>query len=770
MFDGIFARLKLSRAILLSVSVLAMMAGVLVGTTPTAEAVTVVSTVTGPACPDVMVIAGRGSGEPPQANWTDASAYLNDPYKGVGSVNYDLYQRLVQSSPKLHFSLDAVMYPAASVKELLGAIANFKASAVSGADRIIADIQQTERTCGSGVKYAFLDYSQAVWSAHMALYRLPKTILAKIVGVAFFGDPEFVPNQEIVRDFKLDDVSNGVAVASGADLKNTNVPKSIRSVTGSWCFPHDPVCQSSFGNAPWLALCVANSPLCPHFNYAIDGETAKAAKFLTPNLPLKTVWPHLTLSRIPAGTVGTPYQWTATVAPTAHATYQWTASGTVPPGLTFSQNGVLSGTPTKAGSYSFTATATSDKGRTASGLVPVTIGGVVTPPPPPPPPGAGDWPQAGGDAGQSRYNAGETVLGVGNVGQVARQWSVDETIVGRSLVYQGYLYRIDYVTQPDGSYQIVASARAITDGSAKWSQVLGGSGTSADLMSIGAGVIVFGYESVFGGVRSHALKALNLADGTPAWSSGSGYSCWCGQEIQDGNNIIDTLGGGVQVHEAATGQQLWSLALHGNNLFAVSGGMIVIATRVANSSGEFVEKLEALDESDAHVIWSIDGPSDGGDYWNLIVGGSVVYVFNPGSGAMEARNLASGALLWQTPTYTDEQAAGIFTGPAATDGQTLYAATVRGIIGGDASTLRAFAGGQELWYVDLAGDSFPSAPAVANGVVYIAGFNVAGTEVVQAFEAATGHKLWTSPVRATQDSPFAAEGRLVIGGEVLAAG
>jgi hypothetical protein len=719
-------------------------------------------------------VAARGSGEAPQANWTDASAYLSDPYKGVGEVNYDLYQRLVKGSPKLHFSLDAVLYPADAVSDIFTAIANYKASANSGASRIVADVEQTERICGSGVKYAFIAFSQGAWSLHKALYQLPGSILAKTVGVAAFGDPEFVHFQEIVRDFKLDDVSNGVAVASGADLKNTNVPKVVRKVTGLFCFPHDPVCQSSTGNAPWLALCAANSPLCPHFNYVNDGETAKAAKFMQPNLPPKSVWPHLTLSQIPQGQVGVPYAWTATVAPVANATYKWTTSGTVPPGLTFSPSGVLSGTPTKAGSYSFTATATSNKGRTASGLVPVTISGVVTPPPPPPS-GSGDWAQVGGDAGRSRNNSGEKVLGTGNVGQVKRQWSVNETIVGQSLVYQGYLYRIDYTAMADGSYRNVATRRAIADGTVKWSQTIGdNSGTSAELLSIGDGVLVYGYETVFGGVRSHSLNALNLADGTSAWSKSTSFNCWCGQEAQDNDKIIDTHAGGLQVLDAATGHQVWTATLHGNNSFAVGGGQVVIATRVASPSGEFVEKLEALDESNGQVGWSVDGPSDGSDFGSPIISGSTVYVQNPANGVMEARSLNSGALLWQTPAYNDELSAGIFAGPAATDGSTLYAATVRDADGtyatsDDASTLRAFAGGRELWHAELTGDTFPSAPAVANGVVYVAGLNTDGTEVVKAFNAATGASLWTSPTRATPDAPFAAEGRLIIGAEVLAA-
>jgi hypothetical protein len=53
-------------------------------------------------------------------------------------------------------------------------------------------------------------------------------------------------------------------------------------------------------------------------------------------------------------------------------TYTWTRTGTLPPGLTFSASGLLSGTPTTAGTYSFTATAAS-AGTSDPGTITVTV-------------------------------------------------------------------------------------------------------------------------------------------------------------------------------------------------------------------------------------------------------------------------------------------------------------------------------------------------------------------------------------------------------------
>ncbi len=73
-----------------------------------------------------------------------------------------------------------------------------------------------------------------------------------------------------------------------------------------------------------------------------------------------------------SGTVGSALS-RQVVATGGTGSYSWSrTSGTLPPGLTFSASGVLSGTPTTAGSYAFGATATSGAS-SATGTVTVTI-------------------------------------------------------------------------------------------------------------------------------------------------------------------------------------------------------------------------------------------------------------------------------------------------------------------------------------------------------------------------------------------------------------
>jgi hypothetical protein len=60
----------------------------------------------------------------------------------------------------------------------------------------------------------------------------------------------------------------------------------------------------------------------------------------------------------PTGTVTYPYRGFTFTASGGSPPYSWKASGTLPPGLVLGSNGTLSGTPTQAGSFAFSVTAT----------------------------------------------------------------------------------------------------------------------------------------------------------------------------------------------------------------------------------------------------------------------------------------------------------------------------------------------------------------------------------------------------------------------------
>src|SRR6185312_642940 len=79
------------------------------------------------------------------------------------------------------------------------------------------------------------------------------------------------------------------------------------------------------------------------------------------------------------GTVSDPFSFTAT-ATGGTGTLTWSESGTLPPGLTFTSAGVLSGTPTTAGTYPYTITVTDSLGLQST--IPVSQQ-IIQPAPPP---------------------------------------------------------------------------------------------------------------------------------------------------------------------------------------------------------------------------------------------------------------------------------------------------------------------------------------------------------------------------------------------------
>jgi hypothetical protein len=84
------------------------------------------------------------------------------------------------------------------------------------------------------------------------------------------------------------------------------------------------------------------------------------------NYVIVVACPSITISpaTLPSGSFGTPYNQIIT-ASGGTVPYTFSASGTLPPGITMNSSGVISGTPTASGVYSFLVTATDASGCTA---------------------------------------------------------------------------------------------------------------------------------------------------------------------------------------------------------------------------------------------------------------------------------------------------------------------------------------------------------------------------------------------------------------------
>ena len=109
----------------------------------------------------------------------------------------------------------------------------------------------------------------------------------------------------------------------------------------------------------------------------IAGTTTTGNAFVSANssaLTLNPVLGILTLSPLPAGTVGTNYTDTLTATGGSGTYTSWSVSaGTLPGGLSLSSAGVISGLPTTAGTSSFTAKVTDSISGTATKAFSLTI-------------------------------------------------------------------------------------------------------------------------------------------------------------------------------------------------------------------------------------------------------------------------------------------------------------------------------------------------------------------------------------------------------------
>lgn len=103
-----------------------------------------------------------------------------------------------------------------------------------------------------------------------------------------------------------------------------------------------------------------------------EGRSGSAQVTLSP-LPLT-----ITTSSLPSGTVGVAYSQTLSVTGGVRP-YAWTvASGSLPPGTTLSSTGVVSGTPTAGGSFSFTLRVTDAASQSATKALTVQVGASLT--------------------------------------------------------------------------------------------------------------------------------------------------------------------------------------------------------------------------------------------------------------------------------------------------------------------------------------------------------------------------------------------------------
>ncbi|WP_313415010.1 putative Ig domain-containing protein [Stenotrophomonas sp.] len=225
---------------------------------------------------------------------------------------------------------------------------------------------------------------------------------------------------------------------------------------------------------------------------ATDSSTGTGAPFsasqsyaLTVNAPTISLTP----STLPAATGGTAYSQTITASGgTGSHTFSLSA-GALPPGVGLTSGGILSGTPTTAGSYAFTITATDSLGFTGSQAYSFTVNApaiTLTP---------ATLPAA---TGSTAYN--QTLTASGGNGGYTFSLSTGALPPGIGLSSAGVISGTPTTT---GSYTFTVQA---TDG-------FGFSGSQAYTMAVNAPAIVFVQTTLPGGQVATAYSQTLSAGG-----------------------------------------------------------------------------------------------------------------------------------------------------------------------------------------------------------------------------------------------------------------
>ncbi len=189
----------------------------------------------------------------------------------------------------------------------------------------------------------------------------------------------------------------GISPTSATQGQTLNITVNGTSTNGSGFYnppaPFPNKLAANFGTGVTINSVTFNSPTQAVFNVTVQGGAATGVRNVTVTNPdgqattgnnLFTVNTgcatpiSVSPTTLPGGVTNVPYS-----AQTANATggatpYTFTlATGALPTGLTLSSGGVISGTPTVAGTFSFTVLATDNAGCTGATTYSVTIGSPV---------------------------------------------------------------------------------------------------------------------------------------------------------------------------------------------------------------------------------------------------------------------------------------------------------------------------------------------------------------------------------------------------------
>ncbi|HYK37120.1 PQQ-binding-like beta-propeller repeat protein [Alloacidobacterium sp.] len=339
-------------------------------------------------------------------------------------------------------------------------------------------------------------------------------------------------------------------------------------------------------------------------------------------------------------------------------------------------------------------------------------------------PSLADWTEFPRDNMQ-RWNPYETVLGVGNVGNLNLKWKAPNGLLSSSspVVVNGVVYV--------GSLDNNVYALDASTGAKLWSYATGNYVDTSPAVANGV---------VFVSSDDNNLYALNASTGALLWKflHGSSLGEFSSPAVVNGAVYFGSADGLVYAVKASTGALLWSYTT-GGNVFsspAVVNGVVYVG------SGD--NNVYALNANTGARLWSY--ATGNLVFSSPAVANGVVYVGSDDHN-MYALNASTGAKLWSFNTGSFVESS-----PAVTNGIVYFGSGDNNVYALNANT------GVKLWNYTAGSPVEYSSPAVANGVVYIGSTDTN----IYALNASTGAKLWSYSIGISNTSATVVNGAVYI--------
>ena len=376
----------------------------------------------------------------------------------------------------------------------------------------------------------------------------------------------------------------------------------------------------------WTDVAFGSGKVVLHQGGSFGGSTPHTLRVFGLAGPVPTI----TTEVLPIGRVGSAYSFDLQSAAGGSS---WSlGSGSLPGGLALSGAGVLSGSPTTAGSVRITLRATAPNGRTADRALTLQVVPATS---------AGGWTTTARDASGNPFDSGTGQLDLDDVPSMSYRWKTaapGATVTGNLLDVVASGTRM-YGVQWDGYLKAWDTTGSTANRAPVWS-------VKPDDANFGGGATIAGSRILVSDDSGH-IYARDLATGAPLWRTTDAPGIPFGYEgplVVGSTVVVRDAANSVRAYALATGAPLW-------------GGAAAPVTNVyrpVSSDGTRIFavgqcQLYALSLATGAVLWQVpmsDDPGDCGLPGNFqgppIVADGMVHATE--TGARVVANAATGAV------------------------------------------------------------------------------------------------------------------------------